>query len=96
MITRRRFLRWSAAAAGLGLGVGFYTWRLEPHWVEVVERRLPIVNLPDRLAGAQLVQLSDLHGTTRRGNTCWREVEGCISIGASAISCGSGLTCVPK
>ena len=61
MITRRRFLRATAVASGLGLGVGGYTWRWEPHWVEVVERSLPVANLPERLQGARLVQLSDLH-----------------------------------
>jgi hypothetical protein len=61
MITRRRFLRATAIASGLGLGVGVYTWRWEPHWVEVVERRLPVAHLPERLKGARLVQLSDLH-----------------------------------
>ena len=38
-----------------------YAWRWEPHWLERVERRLPIANLPEGLAGARLVQLSDLH-----------------------------------
>lgn len=38
-----------------------YTLRWEPHWLEVIERRLPIANLSDRLVGARLVQLSDLH-----------------------------------
>ncbi|MBI3987662.1 MAG: twin-arginine translocation signal domain-containing protein [Lentisphaerae bacterium] len=61
MITRRQFLRASAAAAGVGLGMGLYTWRWEPHWLDVVERRLRVANLPDRLAGARLAQLSDLH-----------------------------------
>jgi len=61
MITRRRFLRFSAAASGLGLGTGFYTWRVEPHWVEIVQRPLPIADLPDRLLGKCLAHLSDLH-----------------------------------
>lgn len=61
MITRRQFLRATAVASGLGLGVGVYTWRWEPHWVEVVEHRLPVAHLPDRLKGVRLVQLSDLH-----------------------------------
>jgi uncharacterized protein len=57
-LTRRRFL----AATALGAcGVGLYTWRIEPHWVEVVERNLPIAGLPTDLHGRQLVQISDLH-----------------------------------
>lgn len=58
LVTRRRFLQVSVAA---GLGTCLYTWRVEPHWVEVVERRLPILNLPEELRGSRLVQLSDLH-----------------------------------
>jgi uncharacterized protein len=38
-----------------------YAWRIEPHWVEVVEREMPIANLPANLAGRRLVQISDLH-----------------------------------
>ncbi len=34
---------------------------MEPHWLEVVERRLPVADLPQDLAGSRLVQLSDLH-----------------------------------
>jgi hypothetical protein len=59
MITRRRFLQMSAVAAGLGVGV--YTWRWEPHWLEVVERPLPVAHLPEPLIGSRIVQLSDLH-----------------------------------
>ena len=58
---RRRFLRVSAVGAALAAGAGFYTWRVEPHWLEIVKKRLPIVNLPDRLVGSRLVQMSDLH-----------------------------------
>jgi uncharacterized protein len=61
MITRRRFLKAAASAVGLGTAAGVYTWRVEPHWLEVVERRLPIADLPNDLAGSRLVQLSDLH-----------------------------------
>jgi len=60
-MTRRHFLKLSAAGVGLGMGVGFYTARVEPHWLELVERRLPITNLPGGLAGCRLAQLSDLH-----------------------------------
>lgn len=61
IITRRRFLQASAAAFGSAAGVGLYTWRWEPHWLELVERALPVASLPSGLVGARLVQLSDLH-----------------------------------
>jgi predicted MPP superfamily phosphohydrolase len=43
------------------VGLGIYAWRIEPHWVEVVERDLPIRRLPDALVGRTLAQISDLH-----------------------------------
>src|SRR5262245_40171175 len=58
MLSRRRFFQ---LAAGGAAAVGLYTWRVEPHWLEVVRRPLPIRRLPPRLAGPTLVQLSDLH-----------------------------------
>jgi predicted MPP superfamily phosphohydrolase len=59
---RRRFLRRSLGSmAAVAAGTGLYTWRVEPHWVEFVERALPIANLPPALAGTRLVQLSDMH-----------------------------------
>jgi predicted MPP superfamily phosphohydrolase len=61
LLTRRRFLRACAAGAGLAGGAVLYTWRVEPHWLEVVERPLPLAHLPKALAGTRLVQLSDLH-----------------------------------
>lgn len=60
-MNRRTFLRVGGAVAGLGFGTGMYTWRVEPHWLEIVERPLPIRNLPESLAGCRLIQLSDLH-----------------------------------
>jgi predicted MPP superfamily phosphohydrolase len=61
-MSRRRFLKRAAGAAvGVAAGTFFYTWRIEPHWVEIVERPLEIVDLPSHLLGKRLVQLSDLH-----------------------------------
>lgn len=57
-MTRRRFF---GLAAGTALGLGMYAWRIEPHWVEVVRRELPIAGLPSSLVGRTLIQLSDLH-----------------------------------
>jgi predicted MPP superfamily phosphohydrolase len=61
LLNRRRFLQLGAASL-LGAGaVGAYSWLIEPHWVEVVRRDLPIAGLPAALEGQTLVQLSDLH-----------------------------------
>lgn len=61
-LNRRQFLRRSVAAAGaVGAGVGIYTWRYEPHWIELVDRPLPIRDLPPSLSSARIVQISDLH-----------------------------------
>lgn len=62
MLTRRQFLKTSLiAAATAGLGVGLYSWQIEPHWLELVTLPLPVAKLPGALVGARLVQLSDLH-----------------------------------
>ncbi len=59
---RRTFLK--RTALGLltsAVGLGGYAWLIEPHWIEVVQRDLPIRFLPDALIGKTLVQISDLH-----------------------------------
>lgn len=61
MITRRGFLKLCGTGAGVALGTGLYTWRIEPHWLEIVHRRLPLPNLPEALSGLRLAHLSDLH-----------------------------------
>ncbi len=60
-LTRRRFLALSGGLAACGAGLGLYAWRIEPHWLQVVERDLPIANLPSALAGRTLIQISDVH-----------------------------------
>ena len=59
-VTRRQFLRLTALGAAAA-GTGVYAWRLEPHWIEVVRRTLPVRGLPQRLAGTTLMQISDVH-----------------------------------
>lgn len=60
-MNRRRFLQGSAALAGTSILAGLYAWQIEPHWVEFVRRKMPIVNLPKHLSGKTLIQLSDIH-----------------------------------
>ncbi len=38
-----------------------YAYGIEPHWVDVVRRRMPIAHLPDDLMGRRIVQISDIH-----------------------------------
>lgn len=66
MLSRRQFLiRGVGALAGVMGGVGFYSWQIEPHWVEWVNLPLPLAHLPHDLVGKTVMQLSDLHiGTT--------------------------------
>ncbi|MHB9032739.1 MAG: metallophosphoesterase [Anaerolineae bacterium] len=63
--TRRQVLRLFGGMTLACAGVGAYAWGLEPEWLRVVERSLPIANLPASLEGARLVQLSDLHAGPR-------------------------------
>ena len=61
-MNRREFVRRSAALAGVGVAaVGSYTWGVEPFWLDVVRRDLPVAALPPALEGARLAHLSDLH-----------------------------------
>jgi predicted MPP superfamily phosphohydrolase len=61
LITRRRCLALAQAAVAGAAATFLYTWRVEPHWLHVVRRDLPIAGLPYGLAGKLLVQISDLH-----------------------------------
>ena len=65
MISRRRFLGAGGVAVGAAAGVGLYTWRIEPHRLELVRRQLAIRNLPSSLVSRTLVQISDVHVGTR-------------------------------
>jgi hypothetical protein len=61
-LTRRQFVLRSLGAVGASsAGVGLYTWRVEPHWLEIVHCDLALRNLPAALVGSTLVHVSDLH-----------------------------------
>ena len=57
---RRRFLALGATAAAAA-GIGVYAWQIEPYWLDVVRRPMPLENLPAALEGATLLQISDVH-----------------------------------
>jgi predicted MPP superfamily phosphohydrolase len=60
-LTRRQFLGTILSIGGAsGLALA-YTRLVEPHWLEIVHRDLPLADLPAELNGRTLVQLSDLH-----------------------------------
>ena len=61
---RREFLLKAGIAGTLVLvpaSILGYTLEIEPHWLDVVHRDLPVANLPDALLGKTLAQLSDIH-----------------------------------
>jgi uncharacterized protein len=62
---RKTFIRNLAALGGIGLLTGIYTWQVEPFWLEFTRVKMPIKNLPPKLAGKTLMQISDIHVSTR-------------------------------
>ncbi len=55
-------MRYGAIASAAGAAaLGGYTFGIEPHWERVVGVDMPVAGLAARLAGARLVQISDLH-----------------------------------
>lgn len=60
-VTRRGFVRAASMAAGGAVTSTLYAWRIEPHWLEIVRRPLPVRGVPSSLAGCTLVQISDVH-----------------------------------
>jgi len=60
-MTRKHFLKRLFQLSVIGSFPLFYSWQIEPFWVEFVERKLPVKNLPKDLEGKILMQISDLH-----------------------------------
>ncbi len=57
-ITRRKFLIGSGASAA---ALALYAGEIARHEIDVVERPIPIRNLPSAFRGFRIVQLSDIH-----------------------------------
>lgn len=60
-MTRKEFIKRLAYLSLAGAFPAFYSWQIEPFWVEFVQRKLPVKNLPKILEGKKLMQISDLH-----------------------------------
>jgi predicted MPP superfamily phosphohydrolase len=90
MLTRREFLKASLAVPATAVATGLYAWRVEPHWVEVVHREMPILGLPVALAGATLVQLSDVHVGPRVSDEYILETFGRVAALEPDIVCLTG------
>jgi uncharacterized protein len=58
---RRALLRGGLWLAGVGLSAGMYAWQIEPFWLEFVTLKMPVKNLPEKLSGKTLMQISDIH-----------------------------------
>ena len=58
---RRKFLKRTMIVGGAGLVTGLYAWQIEPFWLEFVQHKMPIKNLPNNLNGLKLMQISDMH-----------------------------------
>ena len=59
-MNRRKFIT-KIFLATAGISFGFYSWQIEPFWLEFVHQDLPIKNLPSKLHNKVLMQISDLH-----------------------------------
>jgi uncharacterized protein len=60
-VTRRQFMLTSGPAALGAAAVGAYAWTIEPHWLEIVRRALPVRSLSSALVGKTLAHISDVH-----------------------------------
>lgn len=61
MNRRTSVVHTAVSLAATTVGCFGYATEIEPHWLEIVQRDLPIEHPPKALDGARLVQLSDLH-----------------------------------
>src|SRR5437016_5998861 len=60
-LTRRHFVRAAVPTVAAGFATCLYTAFVEPHWLDITERPLPVRGLPEGLQGRTLAFLSDLH-----------------------------------
>jgi predicted MPP superfamily phosphohydrolase len=62
LMNRRKFIKrtfWGTV--GVGFLSGLYAWQIEPFWLEFVNKKMLVKNLPDSLIGKTVMQISDIH-----------------------------------
>ena len=59
--TRRRLLKAALGLAAGGVALGAYGRWVEPTWVQVIERDLPVTGLPPAWDGARVCLMADFH-----------------------------------
>ncbi|MCK5742321.1 MAG: metallophosphoesterase [Chlorobi bacterium] len=60
-MNRRKFLNGIIGLSGIGIASGLYAWQVEPFWLEFVHVKMSIKNLPRKLVGKTMMQISDIH-----------------------------------
>ena len=60
-MTRKKFLKSVFQLSLIGALPAFYSWQIEPFWLEFVHHKMKIKNIPKHLEGTTLMQVSDLH-----------------------------------
>lgn len=61
-LTRRKFLLGAGAAVGACAVCGpLYAFHVEPHWIDVARRSMPLAGLDPRWDGRTIAHISDLH-----------------------------------
>jgi len=60
-VKRRNLIKGIIGSLGIGLLTGVYAWKIEPFWLEFVNKKMPIKDLPPDLIGKKLMQISDIH-----------------------------------
>ena len=104
-MNRRRFLAVGAGVAAAGVGV--YAWQIEPYWLDVVRRPMPLEHLPTSLEGATLLHVSDAHVGPRvssdylmrafeTGRALAPDFVAFTGDAGSAFSCRFASTCAPS
>ena len=60
-MTRKKFLKSVLQLSVIGVFPLFYSWQIEPFWLEFTNHKMPVKNLPKALEGLTVMQISDLH-----------------------------------